>query len=783
MANMERAQTLIEAIARATTAALRVSSDVAEPVTLLWTDPEEEWKPLIPQLHSALPQLYVNTGGTQFDPANRAGPPIWLKCVVDRALPDHALSPGQTPIIYLPGVRREQLRAGESCPSELQPLVELVYRGRVWHHKNGNDWTVSAFLASEHVGLQIASDGRTREAMLRALPMLASAPLYSLRGRELSGGDFDKLAVDDPQRVMLSWIGAPDDTKRAMQANAWQAFRSQSKKQFKIDPDSPGALDEAARRLIVGGGEWDKIWTRFSEAPLVHRSISKRLRETVPELGGEGQQILIDRSRDPAANEAEEKSLREALGKLASASVEEACDAVTKLEAEHGRRRQWVWSQLGEAPLANALEPLARLAAVARSPIGDGSVSETARSYASAGWKCDSAALEALAATSIEPNASLVRIAVVRMYEGWLRKTTDHFQYLARKEKGWKTVAPSLLEPGSCRVFVDGLRCDLAARLAEMLESAGLEVERTMRLAPLPTVTATAKPITVIDAPEIGGVGESEDFVPTLAGTGKAADTKALTAIMAAAGVQLLDATQIVGPTEPISRGWVECGNIDNHGHKVQAKLVNFLEEELVNAAHVVQELIHAGWSKVQVVTDHGWLLLPLGLPKVELPAHLVGVKWARCVRAKGAVSEQIPTFPWYWNDSMTVASPPGIGSFAKGNEYAHGGVSLQECVVLDLSVAEKGQRLRAKIVKHSWRGMMCRVRVEGDAKNLRIDLRKVYGDPSTSVLESGPKELDSGGEATLIVSDDHEGHAVSVVVLGSDGRIAARASTTVGEA
>jgi len=33
--------------------------------------------------------------------------------------------------------------------------------------------------------------------------------------------------------------------------------------------------------------------------------------------------------------------------------------------------------------------------------------------------------------------------------------------------------------------------------------------------------------------------------------------------------------------------------------------------------------LLEAGWKKVRVVTDHGWLLLPGGLPKSELPSFL----------------------------------------------------------------------------------------------------------------------------------------------------------------
>ena len=47
--------------------------------------------------------------------------------------------------LYLPGVARHQLRAADQCPWELQPLVELLYRGTIWTHPNGRDWSLEAF--------------------------------------------------------------------------------------------------------------------------------------------------------------------------------------------------------------------------------------------------------------------------------------------------------------------------------------------------------------------------------------------------------------------------------------------------------------------------------------------------------------------------------------------------------------------------------------------------------------------------------------------------------------
>jgi hypothetical protein len=138
-------------------------------------------------------------------------PAIWLKCIVERTLPDLAPPADIVPILYLPGVSRQDLRAGGDCPAPVQPLIELQYRGTPWHQRNGRDWTLEAFLSSEDgLGLDIALDNRTREAMVRALPVLATEPLAPLRGHRLDADDFDRLSVGDPVRDLLGWMSEPE---------------------------------------------------------------------------------------------------------------------------------------------------------------------------------------------------------------------------------------------------------------------------------------------------------------------------------------------------------------------------------------------------------------------------------------------------------------------------------------------------------------------------------------------------------------------------------------------
>jgi hypothetical protein len=231
--------------------------------------------------------------------------------------------------------------------------------------------------------------------------------------------------------------------------------------------------------------------------------------------------------------------------------------------------------------------------------------------------------------------------------------------------------------------------------------------------------------------------------------------------------------------------GWTEIGRLDEMGHSLGAALVRHIEAEVEGIADRVAALLGTGWGRVRVVTDHGWLLVPGGLPKVELPAHLVATRWARCASVKGEASTTVPTFAWYWNAHARIASPPGIGSFVANAEYAHGGVSLQECVVPELLVERGVEALKARITEVNWRGMRCRVIVETNATGVRVELRRNWkqADPEDQRIAAA-KELGSNGQASLAVErDEYEGTAAMVVVLDGTGRVIDSRATTIGEA
>ncbi len=768
---------LLEALTESFRAALRPSSNEATPVALLWTDADGQWLPLLPSLRTILPSLY--TLG-RLDRETRTGPAIWLKCIVGRTLPE-ASPPGEIPVIYLPHVSRQELRAAGDCPPKLQPLVELQYRGRVWHQSNGSDWTVRAFLIAEAgLGLDVVGDRRTEEAFLRVLPWLAESDLQALKGRRLDADDFDKLSVEDPVRDMLRWLDNPPGFETAAKGSRWESFRALSKSEFDIYPDQTSPAEIAAL-LLRSDPKLDRIWSRFSEAPQLYPGVAKRLRD--PMSVGQGM-LALDPSRDPRINEAEEGDLRRELEKAASVPHLVACRRVLELETRHGARRDWLWARTGQSPWAMALRPLARLANSAQKPVGGATLVMAAATYAESGWPTDAAAMEALACFSHSGDAVVMSKVVRALYEPWLDASASHFQRLLASDpdEARKAVGVCKAEKDTCLLFVDGLRMDIAGQLAARLESHAFRVTLDHRLAPLPTVTATAKPAASPIAYDIKG-DSGEDFTPVIK---VKSQWKPLIASLfrdrlEKEGVEILDVSELLIPSGTNAGGWTECGAIDSMGHSLQGDLVHQIETELKRIEDRVSSLLNSGWRRVHIVTDHGWLLLPGGLPRIDLPHYLVETKWARCAVVKGQPDLPVPVSIWYWNPAIRIASPPGIGSFRANETYAHGGISPQECVVPDLLVERGVAASSAKITSIEWRRMRCRIRVETNNPSVRVDLRKNWKEQATSIV-AARKALDANGEASLVLDDTHEGAAASVVVLDVDGNVIAHQTTCVGE-
>jgi hypothetical protein len=757
--------------------------DVVPPAAILWTDERREWESLVPQLRMVLPQFLVLG---PYDKANRTGPAIWLRCVLAGRIPDVSLPPVTVPIIYLPGVSRPTLRATEDCPAELRPLAEWQYRGVFWSQYNGKDWTIAAFLQSDKggLGLHVARDRSTAAAIRRALERLLDVPVAELQAKSANGplnsDDFDALISDDPVDDLLTWLSDPKGTRERWDASRWETLCSRCKSDYGFDPIRDGELVGAERLGRQEKPAWRTVWKRFAAVPSRYPGLVELLRRAKPITKAGEPFPLLTSEAWPQDNEAEEAELRQALCTLAAIPASEARARLQELEAKHALRRSWVWAKLGRAPLAQAIQHLSLLAEATKTPLTGASAAALIEAYTTHGWRADAAVLDSLAAVTAQADRAAVCTAIQHVYVPWVRDAAELFQQrvAAAPLPGRDASGLGEIAPGTCVLFVDGLRFDVGQKLRELLQGRVGGIDVTHHTAALPTVTATAKPAVSPVAHKIAGLTIGEDFRPSVADTAKDLTPERFRTLLEDEGFQVLSGAEV---GDPQGRAWTEYGNIDQTGHQEGIGLARRIPELLTDLVARIESLLAAGWRAVRVVTDHGWLLVPGGLPKADLPKYLSVSRWGRCAVVKTAAHVDFLCIPWFWSDDVRVAYPGGIDCLIAGKEYDHGGLSLQECVVPQLSVRARQQEvLSARIRQVRWVGLRCRVTIEGEAAGCVVDLRDKVNAPDTSLTT--PRPVGKDGTIALVVEDDaREGTAAILVLVDQSGTVLDKTPVTVG--
>lgn len=768
--------TFLDALADALQRASRYNkNDQVPPAAVLWPDRECQWEPLMPRLRERLPLLTLGS----YTPEARTGPAYWLRCMIAGTLPEDRLPEGATPIIYLPGVSRQDIRAVEECPRMLQPLAELQYRGVLWTQRNGRDWTIAAFLQTGDGGLEIdvGADQATREAIKRALLKLVDEPIAHLRkSAPLRAPFFDALLTPDEVRSLLQWLNAPEDYSKQVTPETWAAFCQVCRTKYGFHPVQDGPI-YAAQLLGEQYGVWCQVWERYTEAPHAYPNVPHWLRMARPVE----QLALFERSEGwPQDNEEEEENLRQRLAAFGPSTPQEAHAAIDELEARHGPRRTWVWAQLGQAPLARALQHLVVLAKTAAQSLTGASVEALTSAYAERGWQADNAALEALAAVESVQDVNAVEAAIRALYRPWLEAAASMFQ--ERVAAGGTSsfgLPPIAVSDHTCVVFSDALRFDAGRRLVTALESRGYDCKLTPHLAALPTVTATAKPALSSVAIKLCGQASSA-LTPSEVGTGSALTAESFRKLLAGTGYQVLHGEDDLG--DPSGKAWTETGAIDVYGHQHGAKIAHHISGELRALEARVEALLEYGWQRVMVITDHGWLMLPGGLPKANLPEHLTVLRKGRCARLKPFSDTDQQTVPWFWDHNVRIAIAPGICCYQAGKEYEHGGLSPQECIVPIITVthADVGAAV-VSIEQVAWRGLRCTLQISGASADMAVDIRTKAGDAASSLVVV-TKAPESDGTISLLVEDeDHMGEAAFVVVVRADSSLCTQTLTTIG--
>jgi hypothetical protein len=747
-------------------------NDVVASRAILWTDGERLWEPVMALLRTVHPHLFT-LGDYAAD--SRTGPAAYLRAQIPAQPP----AAKDIAVFYLPGVPRTAFRSAADCPPQARHLYAAQFEGDFWLQKNGKDWTPSAFLSSAEggLGLDVARDAETGRALLACLAKVLEEDVSSLSGRRLEAADFRNLVASDPIRMLLRWMGQPALWRKQWAGAEWSSFRAIARESYGFDPEKDGEL-VAGEKLAAGSGPWAAVWRRYCESPDAFPGVLERLEPlTPPDLfaGEEGY---------PAINEQRENDLRQALEKVAQLPFDHARNRLLELAKSEEPRSQWVWAKLGRAPLAQAIAHLKTLAHAQGAFANGKDWSGLAEGYSRKGWEVDSAALLALASARKPADLQAVSAALRGSYRPWLEQLAHTTQALAATYPNRNSTTVRQLTPaaGTLFLFVDGLRYDLGCRLAHQLQAKGSKVALSYEWSALPSVTATAKPAWSPLAGRLSGDGQSVAFEPVEVATKKTLTSSRFRDLLGSLGLSFLKADET---GDPSTCAWTEIGAFDRHGHDEGKKLAWRVDEQIEEGSHRIEALITAGWTHIRVLTDHGWLLLPGGLPKLDLPKHLTTSKWGRCATPTAGSKHSYPETAWFWENSQAIVLAPGISCFVDGLEYSHGGLTLQETLlpVLDIQGASKPAS-RATLQSARWKGLRLNAEFT-HAQGLTADLRQQAADPTTSVLapEQSNRPVPADGILSLLVErDDLMGKPVLLVLSDAGGQLVCKHPLTLGE-
>ena len=746
------------------------------PAVVLWTDHEVQWGSTISALRSAGLPIFVLG---DYVPDQFTGPAIWLKCEIAKYVTDKGRE-GLTPILYLPGVSRNDLRAIESCPRHLQPLAELQYRGVYWSQVNGKDWTVNAILTSGNggLGLKVAQDRLTYQAQARVLNAgeLLNKRVADFENQTLDAAYFDSLIAPNPTRDVLAWMNEPEVKQKEWAGSHWDVFASNCRKDFGFKPEQDGVMT-AAEKLTKQEGKWKAVWENYADSFNSFLNVLELLERVAPPAD-----MFADRAGYPQANLTEEQNLRQRLVEVGKLTSNKSREALLDLEKNHGERRNWLWAKMGKSPLAKALEHLSKLAELAALPLSSLKLKELSAQYTETLWQIDSAALEALASVSTKIDSQAVEAALKSVYVPWLEEVSKRFQQ-AVKDNGGFGHSPTREEakPGLCVLFVDGLRYDVARQLVAKFESASIKSALDTKWTSIPSVTASGKAWVSPVASLIQGNVNDRDFEPSVAADSKPLSAYNFKKLLEQAGWEVLGNDEV---GDPAGSAWTVCGDLDHYGHEHGLKLAKEVPNQLAHITERVLELLDAGWKTVRIVTDHGWLLVPGGLPKVELSQFEAETRWGRCAVLKDSSKGTPLTFGWDWCNEVQIAMAPGISSFIAGSDYSHGGLSLQESLVPVIEIKNQRPATKKKTVSIknvSWMGLRCHIEVEPIQEGLVADIRTKVAAADSTVAAS-PKGIEQGRASLAVPDDDLMGAAAIVVILDNAGNVVQKQNTTIGE-
>jgi hypothetical protein len=750
------------------------SSLMAKPEVILWPDPECQWVDVISVLQSALPQLLIYGN---YDPSRKQGPAIWLKCLIAMMLPEADWDRDKIPIIYLPGIAKSDLRNVENAVFNFQPLLEYQYTGTLFTQDNGKEWSILAFVenSTSGLGVKVAQDSATKEALKKTLPTIFQDPEVLVGKSIIDAAYLNNQLFPDIIPAILKWMCKGDDFMHQLDPGRREVFKNLCLTQYDFEPD-PKNIKAIAEKLGSKRNSWQYVWQYYANAPAKFPEIEALLRMAKPADLGEGI-YAFPKDSWPQINDDGEDSLFEALQKIAKLDPIKALDSLRRLETEHGPRRKWVWYELSKCPLADALQHLAQMAAIAHDPFPHGTLHDLTEYYTSKGYQADQFMRKSLAAVKLDKDKQVIKSILKVLYLPWIESLTDKFQRLVSVDSSIFTKQALSPVEDDYLLFVDAFRFELAKDFMARLDDLGYKVELKEGWSTIPSLTPTSKPNVSPVATMISMESRIDEFRPSLK-NGKELQTPVFRDALQDQGYRFVSNSSEI---DPKTKCWQEIGDIDTKGHQDQSDMVRRIEDLFDLLLDTIETAFERGVKRIKIVTDHGWLLVPGGLPKTSLNVGLTETRWGRCALIKEGVQTDLLHLPWRWNPSIYIAYAPGISFFKANVEYAHGGISIHECLVPTLVIENPVVRMiEAEIKAIKWVNLKCTIQTSEVPDGYQIDIRTKYNDPKKSIVLSSSKMI-SGNSVTLMVDDSAESQAATVVLLDDKERILDKKPTTVG--
>lgn len=124
-----------------------------------------------------------------------------------------------------------------------------------------------------------------------------------------------------------------------------------------------------------------------------------------------------------------------------------------------------------------------------------------------------------------------------------------------------------------------------------------------------------------------------------------------------------------------------------------------------------IRFLLDAGWERLRIVTDHGWPLMPGGLPKTELHRSLTETRWGRCALLTDSAGGTDLALTWTWCAIEGAGAAAGRSAAGRGEGGAQASLCTPAGEVMPGPATPMAASVWKQPPRQSWRGQGCLLR------------------------------------------------------------------------